>query len=181
MRKRLWDVVLVPEAFSADDCTLILERMATEELEPATVESRAGVVPARRSNVRFVDYDPDVWIFQKLKQAVETVNPQTFRFTLNSWFDEGFQFTQYPEGGYYNWHADIGAGPAETRKLAIVVQLNEGYEGGELDFFPARFNIPQQRGLMALFPAYMPHRVMPVTKGTRYSLVTWVHGPTPFT
>lgn len=181
MRNRLWDVVLAPEAFSAADCKLILDRMAGEELDPATVYGTNKQSPLRKSNVRFVEYEPEMWVFKKLAQIVRGINPQTFTFNLNEWFDEGFQFTQYPVGGYYDWHVDMGAGPSQTRKLSITVQLNEEYEGGQLDFFPARFEIPKRRGTVALFPSYMPHRVMPVTEGTRYSLVTWVHGPITFT
>jgi PKHD-type hydroxylase len=180
MHKRLWDVLLSPDAFSADDCKLILDTMVNVKLEPALVRGQTEPTKDRQSNVTFIAYDPEVWIFQKLGQVVSTINPQTFKFDLNPWFDEGFQFTQYPEGGYYNWHTDIGDGPTEYRKLSVVLQLNDDYEGGELEYFPARFGVPKQRGLVTLFPAYMPHRVRPVTKGTRYSLVTWVSGPTPF-
>ena len=175
MHKRMWDVVLVPGAFSVKECQDILDRMA-----PAAVENVAAESPHRKSSVRFVEYDPDVWVFQRLSKIANTVNPQTFRFSLNAWFDEGFQFTRYVEGGYYSWHSDIGSGPTETRKLSMVVQLDDEYEGGELDFFPARFGVPRQRGLAVLFPAYMPHCVKPVTKGVRHTLVTWVHGPAPF-
>jgi len=30
---------------------------------------------------------------------------------------------------------------------------------------------------MIFFPSYTLHEVTPVTKGTRYTLVGWVHGP----
>jgi PKHD-type hydroxylase len=179
MRSRLWDVVLAPDVFSAEQCREILDVMSHVPLDPAGIHS-GQVSSARVSNVRFVEYDPTVWIFQKLKHAVDTINPQTFGFHLHDWFGEGFQFTQYPEGGYYNWHADIGAGPSEYRKLSLVLQLNDDYEGGELEFFPAKFGVPKKAGWLAVFPSYMPHRVSPITKGVRNTLVTWVSGPTPF-
>ena len=180
MHKRLWDVLLIPDAFSEDDCNTIMYVMSKTPLDPAKVRGESGPTSDRVSNVKFISYDPDLWIFQKLGQVVNTVNPQTFKFDLNSWFDEGFQYTQYPEGGYYRWHTDIGDGPTEYRKLSVVLQLNDDYEGGQLQFFPAKFDVPKKKGMVAVFPSYMPHSVTPVTKGTRYSLVTWVSGPTPF-
>ena len=35
---------------------------------------------------------------------------------------------------------------------------------------------PRGKGVAVLFPSYMMHRVSPVTKGTRKSLVLWVGG-----
>ena len=39
-----------------------------------------------------------------------------------------------------------------------------------------RPNPERTRGAMALFPSFLPHRVTPVTRGVRYSLVGWVCG-----
>jgi PKHD-type hydroxylase len=38
----------------------------------------------------------------------------------------------------------------------------------------------KERGTVHLFPSYMPHKVTPITRGTRYSLVIWVHGSRRF-
>ena len=176
---RLWDVVLVPEAFTAEQCREIRTVMETVPLVPATIKDGESSA-ARVSDVRFVEYDPALWIFARLRAVVEQVNPQTFRFALSPHLEEGFQFTEYREGGFYSWHSDIGAGNAERRKLSLVVQLNDDYEGGELDFFPARFNVPRQAGLLIAFPSYMPHCVRPVSSGVRHTLVSWVSGFSPF-
>ena len=34
----------------------------------------------------------------------------------------------------------------------------------------------RDQGYVAVFPSYVLHEVTPVTKGTRYSLVSWVTG-----
>ena len=87
--------------------------------------------------------------------------------------------------GKYNWHIDIGPGtPASMRKLSYSILLNAGeYEGGELAFhtdrntdpFPGQ-NDTEAVGSMILFPSYLVHRVLPVTKGIRYVIAGWVHG-----
>lgn len=178
MQKRLMNVVLVNGAFSASECNDIMTHLKNVELEPG-MTGPEGTGGSRQSNVRFISYDPSLWVFQRLQQVVDTVNT-SFRFDLNPFFDEGFQYTQYPEGGYYDWHTDIGGGPSEDRKLSLVLLLNDDYEGGELQFFPARFDIPKKQGTLAVFPSFMTHRVAKVLKGTRYSLVTWVSGPKAF-
>jgi PKHD-type hydroxylase len=68
--------------------------------------------------------------------------------------------------------------------LSISVQLSDPseYEGGDLQFslYGDRTVIAEkEQGTMVIFPSYMRHRVTPVTRGTRRSLVTWITGP-PF-
>ena len=71
------------------------------------------------------------------------------------------------------------------RKLSVVVQLSEpeDYEGGVFEIddvvrpYPLNTSLFQPRGSILIFPSYIKHRVLPVTKGVRRSLVTWYNGP----
>lgn len=99
-------------------------------------------------------------------------------------FAENFQLTKYEKGNKYDMHVDAGLyGTPMPRKLSIVVQLSDpnDYEGGELDILCTDGDIEMLRGQgdVIVFPSYMYHKVREVTKGTRYSLVSWVGGP-PF-
>jgi PKHD-type hydroxylase len=78
---------------------------------------------------------------------------------------------------------DMGGGNSITRKISIVVQLSDPdeYEGGELQIqtgSESYISILKKKGAVTLFPSYMRHRVTPVTKGVRKSLVLWVGGST---
>jgi PKHD-type hydroxylase len=70
-----------------------------------------------------------------------------------------------------------------VRKLSISIQLTnpEEYEGGELKLYDGdedKTNVMDKtQGTLIIFPSYVLHEVMPVTKGTRNSLVAWVTGP----
>ena len=109
---------------------------------------------------------------------------------------EAYQFTKYDKGQFYDWHTDAFETPHRDgpwqgliRKISITVSLSDprDYEGGLLEFaFPrhepdkcnyvkAREAMP--RGSIIVFPSYTWHRVTPVTKGTRLSLVQWNLGP----
>jgi len=59
--------------------------------------------------------------------------------------------------------------------LSIVGQLNDNYEGGEFVMFGDRV-VDMKAGDMIVFPSNFmyPHRVEPVTKGARYSYVSWL-------
>jgi len=100
------------------------------------------------------------------------------------------QLTRYKEGEFYSWHRDGGGDHlynqgGNVRKLSMTVCLNDDYEGGELQFCSygqTEHTIdspPQGKGTVIVFPSFIDHQVSPVTKGIRYSCVTWFTGP-PF-
>jgi len=110
---------------------------------------------------------------------VGQANKDFFNFELSS-LTENLQYTEYDESvqGHYDWHFDIGEGPLNcNRKLSISIQLSDpaDYEGGQLEFAMGKV-AEKEQGTMVIFPSYLQHRVTPVTKGTRRSLVTWITG-----
>ena len=58
----------------------------------------------------------------------------------------------------------------------MTIILNNDYEGGEFEFFNNKNKIKEKAGTILVFPSYMVHKVNPITKGTRYSLVAWFVG-----
>ena len=81
--------------------------------------------------------------------------------------------------GFYDWHTDF-ANARPLRKISFSVQLSrsEDYDGGNLELWVS--NRPQpavrDRGALIAFPSFTLHRVAPVTRGTRWSLVAWILG-----
>lgn len=87
--------------------------------------------------------------------------------------DTGYELLRYGEGQYVDWHVD--ARKELPRLLTASFLLNDGFEGGGWEFFPDAHKVHAPKGSAVIFPpTYMfPHRVTPITKGTRYSIVTW--------
>lgn len=119
-----------------------------------------------------------------LGQAIRQFNNEVWRYELS-----GFNLsTDIPsimkyedkDKGFYDWHIDIMR-TMPTRKLAFSLLLNDGYTGGQLEFVhanePLINKLEQTKGTLIVFPSWVRHRVTPVTKGTRYALVGWMHGP----
>jgi len=114
---------------------------------------------------------------------------------------EPLQYTQYGIGDYYNWHIDQHSFVRplwpnkeylSVRKVSMTLFLESDFEGGELDLelwgYPHKgevsekkryITIPVKVGTAVFFQSDLMHRVRPVTKGLRKSLVAWWHGP-PF-
>lgn len=109
-------------------------------------------------------------------------------FGLDLWQLPEMQFTEYNanDEGHYNWHIDtmFQSSNLTHRKLSMVIQLSDPneYEGGQLEIQPWVMEPPpadklKNQGSVVIFPSLLHHRVTPVTKGTRYSLVAWMEGP----
>ena len=133
----------------------------------------------RSSRVRWV---PDQWVRDLLWEYVKTANINAFGVNVENYSQ--IQFTEYhaTEGGHYDWHHDINwnGQTNSDRKLSITVQLSdpEEYEGGEFQFDEVSTNADfKSKGTGLVFPSYLRHRVLPITSGTRKSLVAWFFGP----
>lgn len=168
--------------FNTAELDAIIRIGNLDQMEPGT--TYGGYKPdTRKSSVRFL-YPNEVtgWVFNRVAQAVNRINEQFFRFDLTT-LGQGLQFTRYEAPGeHYDFHTDAGFG-TPIRKLSMSIQLNDPntYEGGDLELRlgDEPMKMDRKRGLVTFFPSYVLHRVTPVTKGTRYSLVAWISGP-PF-
>lgn len=146
----------------------------------------------RNSNVTWLD---DLWIYKEIHPFIHIANKNA-NWNFNWDWSEACQFTKYNLNQYYDWHCDSWDKPynkpgssmhGKIRKLSVTCQLTDcsEYEGGELEFDfrnqePLKrknnnfFTVnPQKKGSIIVFPSFVWHRVKPVTKGVRYSLVLW--------
>ena len=124
----------------------------------------------------------DPWLKERLWRFTEEANRRAFSFDVTRCCD--VQYTEYhaSESGHYNWHIDVAyaSDVPFDRKISLTVQLSDpsDYEGGE--FGISRVDLPEwhkEKGTVLAFPSYILHKVAPVTKGVRRSLVAWFEGP----
>ena len=131
----------------------------------------------RKSDIVFVNKE---WLFKEIFDILNHTN-QFGHWNFDVDGVEAVQLTRYNKGDYYDFHSD-GNGVTETedgrvRKLSMTIILNDDYEGGEFEFFGDKDKPKNGIGTVIVFPSYFVHRVNPVTKGIRYSLVAWFGGP----
>ena len=156
-------------------------------------EEKNQLIKIRKSNVAWLE---DKWLYDLITPYITTANKNAnWNFQVD-WF-ENIQFTIYKKSQFYDWHQDCWDKPYEMpnpnyngkiRKISATIQLSDpkDYKGGELQFdFRNQINkssniikpkelLPQ--GTIVVFPSHIYHKVTPVTKGTRYSLVLWSLG-----
>ena len=121
-------------------------------------------------------------LYERIAQEIMIHNNQHFKFDLDC-IREQIQYTEYhaEDKGQYDWHMDLGSGWASLRKLSVTINLSDpkDYDGGVLEFNLGGKTITQgskAKGAITVFPSYLLHRVSPITRGTRKSLVLWVGG-----
>ena len=134
------------------------------------------------------------WIYKEVQPYVHQANASAgWNFQWD--FSESMQFTKYNKGQYYDWHCDGWGGAynkpnapshGKIRKLSVTLSLSDGkeYKGGdfEVDFRnmdpdkKANTKVVKEirpKGSLVVFPSDLWHRVKPITKGVRHSLVIW--------
>ena len=164
-------------------------------------ERKSGKMPDYKpdSKMRISDvaWCNEQWLYDIIWPYMERANDESgWKYDIKS--AESAQITRYKKGGFYSFHAD-GMGDhmstynnptnafmhGHVRKLSMSVILNDNFEGGAFEF--ASYGkeecnitpVEASAGSVIVFPSSMDHRVAPVTKGTRYSVVCWFLGP-PF-
>ena len=165
-------------------CDLILNTYS--QYEDATVivkdDNAQKIQEARDSDVCWIN---EPFWNNVIIDLVSRVNIESgLKFNIQQ--IEPLQVTRYvAPHGHYDFHQD-GNGFIEgtdnlTRKLSLSCLLNnpEDFEGGELEFYTNSTpqSVKLNKGDVVVFPSYQLHRVKPVTKGERHSLVAWVRGP----
>lgn len=113
----------------------------------------------------------DDFVFSKVSIIMQNYMSDFPKCTLKT--DTGYHLMRYQTGGYYKQHCDNLDTYPRTVSASII--LNTDYTGGDFCFFDQKIKIDQKLGSVIVFPSNFmyPHEVTEVTKGKRYSLVTW--------
>lgn len=162
------------------DVGLILELPETKEVAQATTFGGENL-DYRRSRVAWLSENEQVkaWITPYAQESAAIMGIE-----LSGGVE--VQYTEYhaSEGGKYDWHHDVDwNSTANTdRKLSLTIQLSHPseYDGGDFEFseVTALPDYAKEQGTVMVFPSYLAHRVTPLTRGIRRSLVAWFSGPT---
>ena len=170
-----WDNFL-----SKEECEKIITLGKSKNLLKGNVLNKK-LTKVRKSNVSWLAPSDNLdWLYRKLTDSIVSLNKRFFNFDLIG-IEEGLQFTNYnAPSGKYDYHVDR-AYNFQIRKLSATIQLSNpnDYEGGNLELLNGTKPIPMKKdqGRLIVFPSFILHRVTPITKGERNSLVSWITGP----
>lgn len=168
----------IADALSRAECDAAVA-LADGRLTPAPVYGGDG--PMVNLMVRdvatvLIERAEAPWLFERL-DALFAQGAAAFALPVGP-ISEPIQILRYDEGGHFQvWHSDAGGDRIEQRRISMSVELSAlgDHEGGALEVVPELVGRPRElaRGGAHLFPSRALHRVAPVTRGTRWSLVAW--------
>ena len=171
--------------FTPEQCNIISRLGRSLPPQDAEVGGGTGGVldtKTRISHISWIPFNhPDAKpMYNKLQEVLYMTNKRHFGFE-NMEINEQAQYTEYPEGGFYNWHMDLdvdGKKEPPVRKISVslILSADHEFEGGGLEIQkPGHIKSPKQ-GHAVFFASFVNHRVIPVTRGIRKSLVMWFGG-----
>ena len=99
-------------------------------------------------------------------------------FDCNFGDHEGYGLLKYEGVTSDHYDAHYDGGPNNGRWISAILYLNSDYEGGELEFVAFNEKYKPKAGTLVIFPSNYAYRHIahPVTKGTKYAIVTWITG-----
>ena len=176
------------KALDSKTCNLILDTASNHFSKVAVMEENGDLVaPDKHVRKGHNFFDNKQFIYDTIWPFMTTANENAeWNFEISS--AESYQISKYEVGDCHKQHID-GMGTEgtkminptkenlhnKTRKLSMIMPLNDDFEGGDLILY-SDGPIEQKKGNITFFPSYLLHEVTPVTKGTKYSLSMWFLG-----
>ena len=179
----------VEPIFTPAQCQDIINMGHQQKTTDATVEHKAhgkGTYDPkmRVTTISWIPFNAMPDMYRMIERSMKQANGNHFGYE-GMQLTEYAQFTEYPKGGFYDWHMDVDVSSKfepPVRKISMTVLLSNQseFEGGNLEFMNEDTNPPQlKQGQAIYFCSLIRHRVAKVKKGIRRSLVMWFGGP-PF-
>ncbi len=170
--------------FTPEQCQLIINAGRSEPVQNGQIGGgNAGVVDTKKrtSHISWIPFNKMPEMYSTLEQIVNKTNNNHFGFDGIK-ITEQAQYTEYPAGGFYDWHIDSdinGINEPPVRKISMTCLLSHEseFEGGGLELMSDGKIARPKQGQAIFFASYIRHRVIPITKGIRKSLVMWFGGP----
>ena len=168
--------------FTAKLCKEIIDLSSTLKKEQGKIkygEEREYDKKRRHSTIRVIAFNKMQPMYDDLIYLIQKINRNHFGFS-NIQITEEAQVSEYSKGQFYHWHTDTYIDMVTeppVRKLSMTLLLNDPseFEGGNLEIAGKKMSHMKQ-GHAAIFASFLQHRVTPVTKGVRKSLVVWFSG-----
>jgi len=175
--------------FTPKQCNMIIEAGRSEPKRSAEVGNDEGIkggrvdTKTRTSHISWIPFKKMPEMYKDIEKIMKATNGNHFGFEGMT-LTEYAQYTEYPEGGFYDWHVDNDVNMAHeppVRKISMTCLLSHEseFEGGDLELMTEGKIAKLKQGQAIFFASFIRHRVAPVTKGVRKSLVMWFGG-TPF-
>ena len=188
-RWKSYIVQTIGPMFTPEQCQMIINAGRSEPKNNASVGSKKGIkggvydTKTRTSHISWVPFSKMREMYKQIEKTMKATNGNHFGFD-GMQITELAQYTEYPEGGFYDWHTDNDINcenepPVRKISMTCLLSPENEFEGGDLELMKEGQSVKLKQGQAIFFASFIRHRVAPVTRGNRKSLVMWFGG-TPF-
>ena len=188
-RWRSFIVETTQPIFTPEQCQLIINAGRAEPKKDAEVGNGKGIkggvidTKTRTSHISWIPFKKMPEMYKNIEKIMKATNGNHFGFDGMT-ITEMAQYTEYPEGGFYDWHIDNDVNmqhepPVRKISMTLLLSPESEFEGGDLELMSEGKIAKLKQGQAIFFASFVRHRVKPVTRGNRKSLVMWFGG-TPF-
>lgn len=183
-RWKSYIVAITGPVFTPEQCQLVINAGRSEPAQLAEINGGGDKAIAdtktRTSHISWIPFNKMPEMYDTLNRLMLQTNANHFGFE-NMQITEPAQYTEYPEGGFYDWHIDsnvIMEHEPPVRKISMTLLLSpeNEFEGGGLELMSEGKVVKPKQGHAIFFASFIRHRVIPITKGNRKSLVMWFGG-----
>ena len=175
--------------FTPKQCQMIINAGRSEPKVNAQVGNERGIkggvidTKTRTSHISWIPFKKMPEMYKDIEEIIKQTNGNHFGFDGMT-LTEYAQYTEYPEGGFYDWHVDNDVNfkhepPVRKISMTCLLSHESEFEGGDLELIKEGKIAKLKQGQIIFFASFIRHRVAPVIKGVRKSLVMWFGG-TPF-
>ena len=170
--------------FTPKQCQMVINAGRSEPKQNGSVGGREGEsqidTKTRTSHISWIPFTKTPEMYKDIEKVMKTTNGNHFGFD-GMQITEMAQYTEYPEGGFYDWHIDSDthfAHEPSVRKISMTLLLSPDneFEGGDLEIMKEGQAAKLKQGHAIFFASFIRHRVTPVIRGNRKSLVMWFGG-----
>ena len=185
-RWRSFIVETTQPVFTPKQCQMIINAGRSEPKNNAEVGSSLGIkggvydTKTRTSHISWIPFKKMSDMYKDIERIMKTTNGNHFGFDGMT-ITEMAQYTEYPEGGFYDWHTDNDVDmrhepPVRKISMTILLSPENEFEGGDLELVKEGQSAKIKQGQAIFFASFIRHRVKPVIRGNRKSLVMWFGG-----
>jgi len=175
--------------FTPEQCQMVINAGRSEPKQNASVgsdkDTKEGHIDTetRTSHISWIPFKKMNDMYKDIEKIMKTTNGNHFGFD-GMRITEMAQYTEYPEGGFYDWHVDNDVNfthepPVRKISMTLLLSPESEFEGGDLELQSEGKIAKLKQGQAIFFASFIRHRVTPIIKGNRKSLVMWFGG-TPF-
>ena len=179
-----WIVETTTPLFTPDQCRQIIEcghRQKPQQAQVGTGKPKGCTDTKKRvTTIGWIPFKEMPEMYNQINEFIQKANRNHFGFE-NIQITEQAQFTEYPEGGFYDWHMDTDVNmtyepPVRKISMTCLLSPENQFEGGDLELMAPGKRAKLKQGHAIIFASFLNHRVAPVTRGVRQSLVMWFGG-----